>query len=166
MAKSLFELCAVREAIKPQTMGSARSGDWVSLENYEGCLIEIHIAQGHASGSTITVDKATAVAGTNESTGITLANWWKLEDTPTTTANFTKGASAASISTSATGSGSSIYLIDIKAAELVAAHSDGTSYDCIQLEAGSSNASNVLSAVYHLYGARYPQQNPANAITD
>ena len=166
MMKTPFEALAIREGIKPQTGGSARSGDYVSLRGYSGCMIMVQIAQGAANTTALTVDKATAVAGTNESTGITLNNWWKLEDTPTSTANYTKGASAASITTSATGSGSSVYVIDVKAEELGAAVSDGTPYDCIQLEAGSSSASNVLSATYVLYGARYAQQTPFPSITD
>lgn len=144
----LFENTHIAEAIKPQTGGSARSGDWVSLKGYDGCLILVQIAQGNAATTAITVDKATAVAGTGNSDGITMNNWWKLEDTPGTASIWTKGTAAASITSSATGTGSSLYAIDIKAAELGA-------YDCIQLELGASNASNLVSASYVLYNGRY-----------
>lgn len=145
---SLFENIKVCEAIKPQTGANARSGDWVSLKGYDGCMIVVHIAQGAVNTTAITVDKATAVAGTGNSDGITMNNFWYCADTPTTADTFTKGTAAASITSSNTGSGSSIYVIDIKAEELGA-------YDCIQLELGASNAANLVSAMYILYKGRY-----------
>ena len=150
----------ITEAIKPQTGASARSGDWVSLANYKKCAILVHIAQGNAATTALTVDRATTTAGASEDTGITLTNFWTLEDTPTTSDTWTKGTAAASITTSATGTGSSLYLIDIDAAAL----DDGTGYMAIQLEAGISNTNNVISATYILYGNRYPAAAPPSAL--
>lgn len=147
---ALFEKIKVVDGIKPQTGGSARSGDWVSLENYGGCLIVVQIAQGAVNTTAITVDKAKTAAGGSNSDGITMNNWWKCEDTPTTADTYTKGTAAASITSSSTGSGSSVYVIDIDAAEL------GDGYQFLQVEAGASNASNLISATYILYDAAYP----------
>ncbi len=148
------------EAIKPQTGAAARSGDWVSLKGYNKCMIIVHIAQGNAATTAITVDKATDVAGTGESTGITMNNWWYCKDTPTTSDTYTKGTAAASITSSATGTGSSIYVIDIAAEELGA-------YDCVQVELGQSHASNLVSAMYVLYEPRYADSTmPVSAIAD
>lgn len=146
---SLPAYCKPCEAIKPATAAGALSGDWVSLKNYEGCMIVVHITQGAADTTAITVDKATSVLPAGESTGITLNNWWECEDAPATSDAFTKGTAAASITSSATGSGSSLYVIDVKASELGA-------YDCIQVELGASSGSNISSAMYYLYGPRYP----------
>jgi len=140
-------------------MAGAASGDWVSLKGYDGILIIVHIAQGNAATTALTVDKATDVAGTGQSAGITMNHWWKCEDAPQISDAFTKGTAAASITTSATGTGSSICAIDIKADELGA-------YDCVQLEAGASNAANILSAIYILYNSRYHQAAPISAIVD
>jgi len=146
----------IHEAIKPQTGGSARSGDWVSLKGYEKCLILVHIGQNNAATTEITVDKATDVSGTGESTGITLNNWWSAEDSAGV---YTKGTAASSITSSDTGSGSSVYLIEVRAEELGA-------YDCIQVECGASNAANYISALYILYPGRYQQATPISAVTN
>lgn len=135
----------VINAVKPQTGGSARSGDWISLKNAKGVLITVDIAMGAANTTAITVDKATDVSATGESTGITLNNWWKRTDAGV----VTKGTAAASITSSATGSGYETFLIYIDADELPNSTAD---YDCIQVELGSSSASNLVSASYILFG--------------
>lgn len=145
----LIDEIHVCESIKPQTGGSARSGDWISLHNYRGVLFVIHIAQGAANTTAITFDKAKTSAGGSNSDGITFIKAASLADTPTTADTYTAVTSAASITSSNTGSGSSIYLVDITAEEL------GEGYDFVQLELGSSSASNLVSAVALLYGPRY-----------
>ena len=155
----LADTCKIVEAIKPQTGGSARSGDWVSLKNYNHITIIVQLALGNAATTAITVDKATAVDGSGNSNGITLNNWYLA--TASTSDAMTKGTAAASITTAATGSGSEIYVIEIDAAEL-------GDYDCVQLELGASHASNLVSATYVLSGARYAAQaiNMPSAIID
>ena len=154
-----FEDVMIAEAIKPQTGAGARSADWISLKGYDRCLIVVHIAQGAADTTALTVDKAHSVAAAGESTGITMNNWWSCEDTPTTATAYTKGTAAASITSSATGSGSSIYLILIQPDELGA-------YDCIQLEAGASAAGNLISAQYVLSRGRYQDDAPLDPVSD
>src|SRR5690606_2704117 len=104
----------------------------------------------------ITVDKATSNSGTNESTGITLNNWWKLEDVTvgTTEDKWTKGTAGNSITTSAAGSGMSYYWIEIDASELPA---NGINYDHVQVELGQSNSANLVQALYFLLEPRYAQ---------
>jgi hypothetical protein len=136
------------EAIKPQTGASARSGDWISLKNYAHVTIVVQIAMGNAATTAITVDKATAVAGTGESTGINLLNWYRASGDLTASDTMTKGTAATSITTASTGSGSEVYVIEIDATEL-------GDFDCIQVELGSSNAANLVSAVYILSDARF-----------
>lgn len=151
-----FENSHILPAIAHTTGGSARTGDWASLENYHKIGILVAISQGHASTTAITVDKATSNAGAGESTGITLNNWWKLEDVTvgTTVDTWTKGAAAASITTPATGSGMSYYWIEIDASELPAS---GVDYDHVQVELGASNASNLVQAFYFMLEPRYAQ---------
>lgn len=147
------------EAIKPQTGASARSGDWVSLKNYNHLTIIVQLALGNSATTAITVDKATAVDGSGNSNGITLNNWYYA--TASTSDAMTKGAAAASITTAATGSGSEIYVIEIDAAEL-------GDYDCLQVELGASHSGNLVSATYILSGARFATQasNMPSAIVD
>jgi hypothetical protein len=148
MKTIMLEELHICEGWKPKTMASGATGAWVDLEGYSGCLIIVHIAQGAVNTTALTVNKAKAIGGTSPSNGITMNNWAKCEDAPLTADTFTKGTAAASITTSGTGSGSSIYLIDIQAADL------GDYFTCIQCAAGSSSASNIASCDYLLYGPR------------
>ena len=159
MQLRLPENAKIVPAINPQTAAGAKSGDWVSLKNYERCAIIVMITQGASDTTAITVDKATAVDGTGNSDGITINHWWELEDYAGLTEDLTKGTAAASITSSATGSAASLYVIDIAAEELGA-------YDCIQVELGASSGSNVVSALYLLYNGRWQQATPLRAISD
>lgn len=162
MKSYMMDLVKVVEAIKPQTGGSARSGDWVSLKNWHHLTILVQIAMGNAATTAITVDKATDVSGTGESAGITLANAYRIPVGASASDTPTKLASGASITSAATGSGSEIYAIEIDPAEL------GAGFDCVELELGASNAANLVSALYILSGPRYGAQasNIPSAIVD
>lgn len=158
----LADTVKIVEAIKPQTGGSARSGDWVSLKGYNHLTIIVQLALGNAGTTAITVDKAAAVDGSGNADGITLNNWYKTGTAPGTTDAMTKGEAGTSITTSNAGSGSEVYVIEIDAAEL------GEGYDCVQLELGASHSGNLVSALYILSGARYAAQaaNMPTAIAD
>ncbi len=148
---SLFENTFVGEAVKIQTTDAARSGDWVSLAGYDGILYIVQILQGAANTSAITVDKAKTNTGGSNSDGITMTRIWKMADTPQTAAtNWTAVTAATSITSSSTGSGSSLYAIDIRASDL------GNDYDYTQIEiASSTSASNSVCVLYILYKDRY-----------
>ena len=135
---------------------AARTGDRVSLENYQRVAILVQIYQANAATTAITVDKVTAATAGTESTGITMLNWWKREDVTagTTADTWTKGTAAASITSSATGSGTSYFLIDIGADELSAS---GVDYDFVECELGISDVANYLWVTYFLYNPRYAQ---------
>ncbi len=148
------EIVKVVPALSHQTGAGARTADRVCLKNYAGCAILLSIYQGNAATTAITVDKDTAAGGGTESAGITLNNFWYCQDVTvgTTADTWTKGTAAASITSSATGSGTSYYLIDIQADELP---EGGVDYDFLELNCGTSNSANYLNAVYLLYGPRY-----------
>lgn len=146
--QSLAEQIRVVPAIAPIAGGSARSGDWVSLKGYAGCLIVVNIAMGHAATTAITVDKATDVSGGGNSNGITVNRVWKHTGAIGAAIAYAAVAAAASFTSSATGSGQDVYLLDVRADEL-------GDYDCIQVELGASNSANIVSATYLLYGPRY-----------
>lgn len=147
-ASNLTENIRIVPAIAPIAGGSARSGDWVSLKGYHGVLIVVHIAMGNAATTAITVDKATDVSGGGNSDGITMPRIYKHTGAIGAAIAYAVVAAAASITSSATGSGQDVFLIDIKATELGA-------FDCVQVELGASNAANIVAAEYLLYGPRY-----------
>ena len=155
--KSLAESIRIVPAIAPQTGASARSGDWVSLKGYDGVLIAVHIAMGNAATTAITVDKATNVSGSGNSDGITVNRVWKHTGAIGAAISYAAVTGAASFTSSSTGSGQDLYLLDIRAEEL------GEGYDCVQLELGASNAANLVAAEYLLYGPRY-SGSPVNGF--
>lgn len=146
----LFEKVKVCECFKPLTLDAAGTGDWINLENYGGALIILHITQGGAETNAITIDKAKTAGGGSESTGITINNFWYCADTPQTADTFTKGTAATSITSSNTTSGSSLYVIDLTAAEL------GDGYSYFQVNCAISAATDIGSCVAILYDAAYP----------
>jgi hypothetical protein len=135
----------------------AGTGDRVSLENYQRCAILVRQEQGGADAATLTVNMYTAATSGSSSTGITMKDFWTMEDVTigTTADTWTKGTAAASITTSASSSLISFYLIDIDAEDLQAS---GTSYPFICIyAAGDGSASNYISADYFLYNPRYAE---------
>ncbi len=157
-----FEQAHIVPGIAHQTGGSARSGDWVSLAKYGRVGILVSIYQGAANTTAITVDKATSTAPANEATGITMANWWYLLDVTagTTVDTWVKGTAAASITSSATGSGTSYYWIEIRADELPNSTQE---YSAIQVELGASAAGNILYATYFMMDPRESEDLTASA---
>lgn len=173
----LFENCHITPAFQDQT-GAAIAGDWISLKNYRKCLILLHEMRGaNATATVFRVDKATAVAGTNQSTGITMNNFWYAQDVASTTGDvggtaaatvgatdtWTKGTAATSFTGSTTQSVGQWYAIEVDAGELPDSSYD---YDCIQLQIVSSNGAHYLSAWYVLYDPRYSEDLTASAIAD
>jgi hypothetical protein len=137
------------EGWKIQAMDSGAVSDIINLKGYDGAMITIGIKQGNASSGAITVDKCDDVAGTTATTGITINHWWALVDTPQTTTTYaTKGTAATSITPSTTGTGSSIYVIDIRVDEL-----DRTK-QCIRVNMASSSASNLSFCTIQPYRGR------------
>ena len=138
----------------------AGAADRVSLENYEGVAILVTQTQGATDSENITWHKATAASGGTEDTSNPITNYWYCEDVTegTTADTWTKGtavAAGANLATSAVGSGTSFYLIDIKAAELP---EDGYDYKFVEFNSlGAGSGSNYISAVYFLYGPRFGQ---------
>lgn len=135
------------------------SSDRVNIEGYQGVAVFIVQRQGGANNETVTFHKATTDGTAVEDTTNAIANWWAMEDVTvgTTADTWTKQtavAAGATISTSATGSGTSYYLIELDPAEFP----DSTSQDYKFLEVvtgGAGDASNYIDVVFFLYNPRY-----------
>jgi hypothetical protein len=134
---------------------AAATGDRISLENYQRCAILVKQWQAATDAATLSVNMYTAASSGSSSTGITINDYWYMEDVTagTTADTWTKGTAGASVTTSATGSGVSYYILDIDAEDLFAS---GTSYPFIAIyHGGDGSSSNYTSADYFLYNPRY-----------
>lgn len=139
---------------------AANSADRVSLENYARCAALIIINQNAADADTITFHKATAATGGTEDTTNAITNYWYCEDVTagTTADTWTKGtavASGSTLATSATGSGTSYYLIDIGADELPEGGVDYKFFEIVM--GGAGPAANFTYITYFLYNPRFGQ---------
>lgn len=170
----LFENSKIVPAFQDQT-GAAIAGDWISMKHYKKCLILVHEMRGaNATATVLRVDKATSVAGADQSTGITLNNFWQVKDLASVTGDvgasalvgasdtWTKGTAAASITSEVTQSVGEWYAIEIDGSELWSSTAD---YDCIQLQVVSSNGAHYLSAWYILYEPKFAEDLTISAIT-
>jgi hypothetical protein len=149
----------------PTQHGGAITGDWVSLKGYErACLVILLTTGADDTETTITIDKATSVTAGDESTGITITNFWTLYNmvsaAPATHA-MTKGTAAASIVTVTDQSTTHRIVIDIDAAELPTSTYD---FDCLQCTTAGSNAAHFISGLWILYNPRYAMAQ-ANMIS-
>ena len=159
-----MQACKFVPALSPTTMAGAADGDWVSLKGYDRCGILIHIDQGAVNTTAITVDIGTLVAGPAVTAGITLNDWWSITDTAigtdagTNSDTWVKGAAAALITSSATGTNTaSLYYIEIDADDLSTGSAFAAKTPCLQLKLGASNVANIISAVYILHPSRYAE---------
>ena len=154
----LSEQVKVVEGLIP-TVPSSSTPDYVSLKNYERCMILI--IQKNATtvtGSAITVKQATSVAGTSEK-ALSFSKAYQNVDTGTADVLSEFAVSSNTFTTQAVDSKNAMYVIEIKAEDLDV----NNGFDCIRV--GTANATAATIGVYYfLYGAKFP--TTTSAITD
>lgn len=142
----------IAAGILPLDLQTARSGDYVSLKNAEGCLVVILKGVGTASDDpTFTLRKATAVDGTGVTNAAVIDTVYVKEGTLSAVTGWTKSAqtAAATYAASATSAESeALYAFHVRADSLGA-------YDCIQVNCADVGSNAQLGCVlYILYGLR------------
>lgn len=145
----LFDIAA---GIVPLDLQTARTGDYVSLKNAEGCLIVIFKAAGTAGDDqTFTLNKATAVDGTGATTAAVIDTIYKKQGAALTAVTaWTKATqtAAATVTDATSAELQTIWAIDVRADALGA-------YDCISLDSDGAGSNAQLGCVlYLLYGLR------------
>lgn len=136
-------------AFKPQTGGSAITGDYISLQNAEHVTVLVHINQANAATVALTIEQATAVAGTSSKAITNAVPIYLIADAATSDV-WAAQTAAVSYTTDATLK-EKLVAFEIPASSLDLANG----FDCITVKAGASNAANILSAVYIMSGERY-----------
>lgn len=151
-------------------------GDWVSLKNYDRCLIYFKKAAGTAGDDpSIKLQQATDVSGTSAkalnfnriyhkigATALTGAGTFTAVDLTTATDDL----DLVSVNSSdlLTDVGESQIVVEVKASDLDV---DG-GFDCLRLQIEGDDIGNatLASADYILYNTRYPGTTPKSAIVD
>ena len=172
----LLESIDIVPAFTPgQDINTDASGDWVSLKNYDGCLVCFHKAAGTAGDDpVISLLQATTVSGTSSKALNINHLYAKVGATAISgVSTFTKysGTAAATVDlVSAFGTdilsdvGESLIVVDVRASDLDVSNG----FDCISLFIEGDDVANATlsDAWYILYGARYPQAIPLASITN
>jgi hypothetical protein len=149
MPKVTNEDVMIVEAIEPLNItGSAKDANYQSLKNSSHATIIINTGAWAGGTSAVTINQATAVAGTSEK-ALTFSDMYT-NDGSTGAAVLTK--TTVSSNTFNLDTANSMYVIEVAADTLDA---DGD-FDCIQLALASpgSNA-DFVSATYILSGTRH-----------
>jgi hypothetical protein len=173
----LMESINIVSAFAPGTdINTDAEGDWVSLKNYDGCLVVFHKAAGTAGDDpSIALNQATAVAGTGSkaltfnhiyhkigATALSAIGTFTRVDLTTATADLDL-VSVNSVDL-LTDVGETIIVVNVRASDLDV----DNSFDCLQLVIEGDDIGNatLASAYYILYNCRYPGPTPPSAIAD
>jgi hypothetical protein len=173
MNTRLLESIDLVLAAPPADFNSAVTVDWISLKNYEGCLVVWMKAVGTAGDDwSLQLNQATAVAGTS-SKALTFSQWYyKSAVSIATTTTFTKVTEATATADLDLGTptdyahdiNQALYVVDVKASDLDVSNG----FDCIAATFDDAdNSSTSLGAILYIpYGARYPQATPKAAVSN
>lgn len=137
--------------------GAASTGDYASMKNYYRCAIVIQTGAWAGGTVAITLEQATAVAGTGTKA---LAFSWQWNDVAAT-GTYVKTAVTSNTFNLATANKS--FVIDILADTLDIANG----FDCITVKGATPGANaDFYCAMYYMYGAKFAQDGMKSAIVD
>lgn len=160
MKLTLPENCKIVEAMAPAADAAGRTGDYISLKNAGRAFVVVQITQGAADTIALTIEQATAVAGTGHKPITNVVPIWSNLDTATSD-TLVKRTSAVDYTTDA-GVKNKMVIFQVDPADLDVAGG----FDCLTVITGASNALNITSAFYVLTDIRHQAATPPAAITD
>jgi hypothetical protein len=154
--KTFMEKFSVVEAFPPATGAGASNGDYITVKG-GGVLVLVHLLQANAATTAITIEQATAVAGTGSKPIAKNIPVFLVADAATSDAPV-RQADAVSYTTGATLT-HKIVAFEIKPEDLDVAGG----FTAICVKAGISNVANLISSVYIVGGRRY---SGSSMVTD
>ena len=146
---NISENTHIVSAFKPQAGGSAIVGDYINLKNASHVTVLVHVNQANAATIALTIEQATAVAGTG-SKAITEAVPIYLVADAATSDVWVRQTDAVSYTTSAALKEKLVaFEVDVSTLDIAGG------FDCLCVKAGASDAANIVSATYVMTGERY-----------
>ena len=145
------------QGVAPLDFATARTGDYVSLKNWQGCLVVIVKGAGtDGDDQTFTLQQATVVAGTDAKDAAVIATYWEKEATAlTSVGTWTKVTQTAATSIAPgdpTAQSQALYVFDVPADVLDV----DNGFDCINVSNDGAGSNAQLGCIlYLLYGPRY-----------
>jgi hypothetical protein len=146
-------------ALKPQA-GAALTGAYVSLKNYGRCFVMVDIDQANAATMAISIEQASAVAGTGSKVITVAVPIWANQDCATTD-TLVRQTDAVDFTTSAAVKVKKV-VFEIDPATL----DINNGFDCVCVKTAASNAANITAASYVLTTPRFSGATPASAVVD
>lgn len=146
-------------ALEPATDAAGRTSLYFSLKHAKKARFIFTVVQGHATPPALSLEQATAIAGTGTKGCDTDHQIWATNDIAVTK-DATKQTSAAGFSTSAALK-TKLVIIEVDPMELDVAGG----FDCIAITTGASNVANVTSCILEIE-TKYPQASPLTATAD
>ncbi len=144
--------------LAPAADAAGRTGAWVSLKSANRAWVLVYIDQGNAATVAISINQASAVAGTGSKVITNTVPIWANQDGAASV--FTRATDAVNFTTSAAVK-KKLVIFEIDPASLDVAGG----FDCITVITGASNAANITSALL-LLETSYGQATPINALAD
>lgn len=146
-------------ALKPATDAAGRTSLYYSLKNAARAWFTVLIDQGNAATIAISLEQATAVAGTGTKGLDTLHRIWASNDLAVTK-DPTRQADAANFTTDAELKEKMVIIeIDLESLDVAGG------FDCIAITTGASHAANLTAAVLEIE-TKYPQAAPPTATAN
>lgn len=166
MNRHILDKIDIVSAFVPINIGSARTGDVVSLKNWGRCAIVFFAAAGTAGDDpTLTVLQCSSVAPSNAKALTFTRIDTKQGAALTSIGTWTQVAQAAANTyTDATSAEvQKIWVVDIKAEDLDV----DNGFDCVQITMGDAGTANqIAAAMYILHEPRYAKSGGVSAIVD
>lgn len=156
-----LQICAGFDPVNMAT--AANSGDWVSLKDYESCLVVFYKGAGTAGDDpTLTLEQATAAAGTGAK-ALNFTRIYHKQGTLTSVAQFTEVTQAAANTyTDATSAEiAAIWAVEVKADDLDV----GGGFYFIRASVADIGANAQLGAVLYILGKPRYGDAPASLPT-
>lgn len=143
----------------PAADAAGRTGIYVSLRSVKRAWLLFYADQGNAATIAVSIQQASAVAGTGTKVITNTIPIWVNQDA-NTAATFTRATDAVNYTTSAAVKKKWI-VFELDPATLDLANG----FDCVTLITGASNAANITSG-FALLEPRYMQETAVNAVID
>lgn len=157
---SLAEDTKVVMALKPQTNAGALTGAYVSLKNYAVAHVLVEVDQANAATLAITIEQASAVAGTGSKVITAVVPVYANQDCATND-TLVRQTDAVSFTTSAALKTKHVlFRLDPTQFDIA------NGFDCFCVKIGASNVANTVSATYILSQPRSHQATPDSAVVD
>ncbi len=146
-------------ALAPAADAAGRTSAYVTLKNVFRAYIVVHITQGNAATIALTVNQASAVAGTGAKAITNAVRIWSNLDTAASDALVSRTAAVSYTTDAGVKLKQVIFEIEPVALDL------DNGFDCLSVTTGASNAANITAAQF-LLDINYEGATPPSAVVD